>query len=384
MARTIGVAIIGTGFMGSIHARAHTLVRQVFPELEAFPELKVVADIDGPAAERAAFRHSIPRWTTDWRDAIADPAVELVDISVPPFLHQQIATAAAALGKHVYCEKPVGRTLDEGLAIQDAIHKAGVQSFIGLNYRWAPAVQYARDLIQSGKLGAVHSVRIAFRTDASAGPMGRTYTWRFNREAAGAGALADLGAHVFDMARHLAGDIEEVCGTTSIAIPTRRDPSRPEGQQDREITNDDTFAALVTFKSGATGVLEASRVATGTRSDFEFEVSGSTGALRWYFPHLNELQVYLPREDTREMGFTRVRMAAEHPSQGAFIPSPGQPLGYPDTKVIELRTLMEALASGKPASPNIDDWVMTARALAAVPERRWVKLDAIAASIPAS
>jgi predicted dehydrogenase len=382
--RTIGVAIIGTGFMGSIHARAHTLVRQVFPEAAAHPELRVVADIDGPAAERAAFKHGIPRWTTDWRDAIADPAVELVDISVPPFLHQQIATAAAALGKHVYCEKPVGRTLDEGLAIQAAIHKAGVQSFIGLNYRWAPAVQYARELIQSGRIGEVREVRIAFRTDVAAGPIGAGFTWRFSREAAGAGALADLGAHVFDMARYLAGDIAEICGTTKTHVPARPDLSRPEGQQERAVDNDDTFAALVTFENGATGVMEASRIATGTRADFQFEVSGSVGAVRWYFPHLNELELYLPQEDRREQGFTRLRMAAEHPPQGNFIPSPGQPLGYPDTKVIELRTLMEALASGEPASPNIDDWVMTARALEAVPQGRWVRLDAIPASIPAS
>jgi predicted dehydrogenase len=384
MARTIGVAIIGTGFMGSIHARAHTLVRQVFPEAAAHPELRVVADIDGPAAERAAFKHSIPRWTTDWRDAIADPSVELVDISVPPFLHQQIATAAAKLGKHVYCEKPVGRTLEEGLAIQAAIHQAGVQSFIGLNYRWAPAVQYARELIQSGRIGEVREVRIAFRTDVAAGPIGAGFTWRFSREAAGAGALADLGAHVFDMARYLAGDIAEICGTTKTHVPARPDLSRPEGQQTRAVDNDDTFAALVTFESGATGVMEASRIATGAGADFQFEVSGSVGAVRWYFPHLNELQLYLPQEDRREQGFTRLRMAAEHPSQGNFIPSPGQPLGYPDTKVIELRALMEARASGEPASPNIDDWVMTARALEAVPQGRWVRLDAIPASIPAS
>src|SRR5436190_3346084 len=148
MAKTFGVAIIGTGFMGSIHARAHTLVRQIFPDSAGFPELRVVADIDGPAAERAAFKHGIPRWVTDWREAIDDPSIDVVDISAPPFLHHEIATAAAALGKHVYCEKPVGRTLAEALAIQDAIHRAGVQSFLGLNYRWAPAVLYARDLIR--------------------------------------------------------------------------------------------------------------------------------------------------------------------------------------------------------------------------------------------
>jgi predicted dehydrogenase len=384
MARTIGVAIIGTGFMGSIHARAHTLVRQIFPESGAHPELRVVADIDGPAAERAAFKHSIPRWTTDWRDAVADPSVELVDISAPPFLHQQIATEAARLGKHIYCEKPVGRTLEEGLAIQAAIHAAGVQSFIGLNYRWAPAVQYARELIQSGRLGEIRDVRISFRTDVLAGPIGATFTWRFSREAAGAGALADLGAHVFDMARYLAGDIDEVLGMTTTSVPTRHDPTRPPGQQDRAVDNDDTFAALVTFKSGATGIMDASRIATGTRSDFGFTVNGSIGAVRWYFPHLNDLELYLPQEDRREQGFTRLRMAAEHPPQGSFIPSPGQPLGYPDTKVIELRTLMEALASGQPASPNIDDWVMTARALDAVPQRRWVKIGAEATPVVAS
>jgi predicted dehydrogenase len=303
---------------------------------------------------------------------------------VPPFLHQEIASAAAALGKHVYCEKPVGRTLEEGLAIQAAIKNAGVQSFIGLNYRWAPAVQYARELVQSGRLGEIRDVRISFRTDVLAGPIGAGFTWRFSREAAGAGALADLGAHVFDMARYLAGDIDEVLGTTATHVPTRLDLSRPESQQERTVDNDDTFAALVTFKSGATGVMEASRIATGTRADFSFEVTGSIGCVRWYFPHLNELQLYLPQEDKREQGFTRLRMSAEHPPQGNFIPSPGQPLGYADTKVIELRTLMEALASGEPASPNIDDWVMTARALDAVPRRRWVKIGALAEPVAAS
>ncbi len=384
MSRTIGVAIIGTGFMGAIHARAHTLVRQVFPDAPAFPELRVVADIDGPAAERAAFKHSIPRWTTDWRDAIADPTVELVDISAPPFLHREIATAAAALGKHIYCEKPVGRTLEEGLAIQAALNAAGVHSFIGLNYRWAPAVQYARDLIQSGRLGDVRHVRIAFMNDSSAGPIGSTYTWRFNREAAGAGALADVGAHVFDMARYLVGDIDEVCGMTSISVPTRRDPRMPEGEQDRVVDNDDAFAALVRFENGATGVMEASRVATGHRADFEFEVTGSVGAVKWYFPRLNELELYLPQEDIRNQGFTTLRMSAEHPPQGSFIPSPGQPLGYPDTKVIELRELMNALAKGETPRPNIDDWVATARALDAVPERRWIKIGAIAQGVVAS
>src|SRR4051812_6529972 len=375
MSRTIGVAIIGTGFMGSIHARAHTLVRQIFPEAAAHPELRVVADIDGPAAERAAFKHSIPRWTADWRDAIADPTVELVDISVPPFLHREIATAAAALGKHVYCEKPVGRTLAEALAIQDAIHRAGVQSFLGLNYRWAPAVLYARDLIRSGRLGEVRDVRIAFRNDSGAGPIGSTYTWRFNRDLAGAGALADLGAHVFDMARYLAGDLVEVCGTTTISVPTRRDPSRPEGQQDRAVDNDDSFAALVTFASGATGVLEASRVATGSRAEFAFEVAGSVGAGRWAFPHLSELDLSLPQRDSRDNGFPRLRRAAEHPPQGAFIPSPGQPLGYPEVKVIEVQALFAGLARGTALSPNIDDWVAVARALDAVPQRGWVRLD---------
>jgi predicted dehydrogenase len=170
--------------------------------------------------------------------------------------------------------------------------------------------------------------------------------------------------------------------TTS--VPTRLDRSRPEGQQERTVDNDDSFAALVTFKSGATGVMEASRIATGCRADFSFEVNGSIGAVRWYFPHLNELQVYLPQEDMREQGFTRLRMAAEHPPQGSFFPSPGQPLGYPDTKVIEIRTLMEALASGQPASPNIDDWVMTARALDAVPQRKWVRIGALAEPVVAS
>jgi len=180
---------------------------------------------------------------------------------------------------------------------------------------------------------------------------------------------------LFDMARFLAGDIAELSGMTSVKVPTRRDSRRPEGQQDREVENDDAFAALVRFTSGATGVLEANRVATGARTDFSFEVTGSLGAVKWTFGRLSELELYLPEEDRRAQGFRRIRMAVEHPFQGAFIPSPGHPIGYPDTKVIEIHSFLDGLARNEAVSPNIDDYVAIARAMAGVPERRWVTVS---------
>ena len=172
VAKEYGIGLIGTGFMGGIHARAHNLVRQVFPESAGLPVLKVVADVREADAAAAADRFGIPRWTTDWRALVADPEVAIVDICAPPFLHLPIATAAAAAGKPVYCEKPVGRDRAEAEEVWGAVRAAGVRTFVGFNYRWAPAVLYARDLIASGQLGEPSLARVAYLIDFDAGPLG--------------------------------------------------------------------------------------------------------------------------------------------------------------------------------------------------------------------
>jgi predicted dehydrogenase len=373
MARQIGIGLIGTGFMGGIHMRAYRQAPWIFPQAAAQPDVRVVADARLEDARAFAERFGIPRWTDDWRSLLADPAVELVDITTPPSLHVRMATATAEAGKHVYCEKPVGRGLDETLAIWRAVRRAGVASYVGFNYRLAPAVILAREIIASGRLGQIRQVKNSFRTSYDGGGLG-AWRWRFSREAAGAGALADVGSHVFDLALHLAGPITRVCGITTISVPERPDPDPAAGGANRPVDNDDSFAALVQFANGATGLVDGSRVATGSRGEITVDIVGSEGALRWDFRRMNELQVCYASTPEVEQGFTTVQTGPANWPFGQFIPSP-LGLGYADTKVIEVYRLVEALAKDERIAPNLDDMLAVARLLDAVQQGGWVSVE---------
>jgi predicted dehydrogenase len=367
----VGIALIGTGFMGAIHARSYRNAPLIFPDAAGHPDIRVVADLRLEDARTFAERYSIPEWTDDWRTLLDRPDVELVDICTPPVLHQRIAVAAAAAGKHIYCEKPVGRGLDETTAIWEAVCTAGVASFVGFNYRHAPAVILARELIASGRLGSIRQAKLSFRSswDASGEAPWR---WRFSREEAGAGALADVGSHVFDLARHLAGPITRICGLTRITIGERPDPDSEAGAK-RVVDNDDTFAALVEFANGATGIVDGSRVATGSKVELTIDIVGAVGAVRWDFRRMNELQVYFPNESPVEQGFVTIQTGPAIWPYGQFAPSP-QGLGYTDTKVIEVYRVVEAVAKGETIAPDIGDMVEVARLMDAVERGGWVEL----------
>jgi predicted dehydrogenase len=370
--RTVGVGVIGTGFMGGIHARAYGTAPWIFPDATAQPLVRIVADERLADARVFAQRFGIPEWTDDWRSLLTRSDLDVIDICTPPSLHQRIATAVAGAGKHVYCEKPVGRGLDETTAIWEAVKAAGVSSFVGFNFRMAPAAQLGRQIVESGRIGEIRHVRVSYRTNYDNNPdQPVPWRWRFSQEVAGAGALADLGSHAFDMAVHLAGPIRRVCGMTHTFVTERDDPDQSAGGGRRVIDNDDAFAALVELSNGAIGIVDASRASAGSKTEFTFDVSGSAGAVRWDMRRMNELQVcYLNAPET-EQGFTTVQTGPVNDPYGRFIPSP-LGLGYADTKVIEVHRLAEAVASGEPISPSLEDMVQVARLIEAVQRGGWV------------
>jgi predicted dehydrogenase len=282
MAREVGVAVVGFGWMGRVHTQAYLRLPHHFPQLRARPELVAVADEVPGRAEEAAARYGFATATDDWRQLAADPRVHAVSIAAPNFLHREIGVTMAEAGKHIWIEKPVGVSAADTRAVSEAVRKAAVHGTVGFNYRNALAVAAARELILSGEIGAVTHARIRLYSDYAAHPDG-ALTWRYERARGGSGVLGDLASHGVDLARHLLGEIDALIADTAIFVPERARPTgataghtRAMGGVPGPVENEDYVSCLLRFVSGARGVLEACRVSVGEQNNYGFEVHGST------------------------------------------------------------------------------------------------------------
>jgi predicted dehydrogenase len=373
VAQVVGIGVVGMGWMGEAHSRAYRLVGDRFAEREISARLVACADVDPARAAAAHARFGFERSTTDWRDIVDDPAVEAISITAPNNAHLEVIRAALERGKHVNCEKPVGRTPEETLVAAELARAAGRITFVGYNYRWAPVVQHAANLIAGGALGQLTHYRGRFLNGYASDPNG-VLSWRFLAEQ-GFGTLSDLLSHAIDMAHLLAGPIDEVVGSRETFIPTRPLP-RPGGTHydtadagapRGDVTNEDYVGALVRFRGGARGTLEACRVITGSQCDLAFEVHGMRGALAWSFERMNELR-YFRRDDEAptETGWTIELSGPAHPFHRSFNPGWGVGLGYDDLKVIEAAQFLQAVVSGVQGPPGFEDAAAVARVQQAI------------------
>jgi predicted dehydrogenase len=350
MARTIGVGVIGMGWMGQVHSRSYNQLRDRFHGSDT-----VLARAQ-EARERFGFEHV----TTTWQEVIAHPDVEVVNIAAPNGMHLEMNSAAAQAGKHILCEKPVGRFPEDTIQSYLAAREAGVLTLAGYNYRWAPMVQYARALIEQGELGTLTHYYGRFLNGYAGDPLG-FLSWRFLAEQ-GLGTLGDLGSHVIDMAHMLAGPIERVVSNRETFITQR--PIQQPGtgtHYDRAtgseplgaVTNEDYFSAIVRFRHGAQGFLESCRVINGAKCDLSFEVHGTKGALKWSMERMNELRFQRRNQSNpADDGYTELLSGPAYPFHAQFNPAPGLGLGYDDLKVIEAHTFLTSVASGTPAEPD--------------------------------
>ena len=367
MTRTVNVGIVGFGWMGQVHAKALTRVRQHYPDLRARPRLVAVADpADDGRIGYARDVFGIPWSTPDWQELVAREDIDLVCVAGPNFTHRDVAVAAAGQGKHLWIEKPAGRNLLETEQIAEAIEAAGVASAVGFNYRNAPAVELARDLVAAGRLGAVRHVRVQMLGDYCAHPDG-ALTWRFLRDLAGSGVIGDLASHGLDLAQHVVGPVEALLAEASTFITRRPQAtgasshfSRGAGGPLLPVENEDHVVALLRFASGARGVLEASRASVGEQNSYGFEVHGSTGSLARDFRRMGELQVCLD-QDYQAASWTTHRIGPCDGEAGAFQPDTAIPLSFDDLKVIEAERLLAGIVSGAPAGATITDMVAAAR-----------------------
>ena len=377
------MAVAGFGWMGRVHTQAYIRVLHHFPDLPLVPALAGVADEVPGRAEEAAAQFGFATATRDWRDLAADPGVEAVSITAPNFLHREIAVAMAEAGKHIWIEKPVGLTSDDARAVADAVERAGVQGTVGFNYRNAPAVAAARELVAEGRLGSVTHARFRLFSDYAAHPEG-ALTWRYERARGGSGVLGDLAAHGVDLVWHLLGPIDAVVADTALFVPERARPTaataghaRAAGGELGQVENDDYVASLLRLASGARVVLEASRVAVGEQNSYGFEIHGTRGAVLWDFRRMNELAVSLG-DAYQDQPVSTVYVGPGHGLYAAFQPGSGIAMGFDDLKVIEASSFLRSIADGTPHGTTLTDAVRSAATLDAMARsaetRTWVEV----------
>ncbi|MFG2725891.1 Gfo/Idh/MocA family protein [Streptomyces canus] len=384
MVDTLGVAVVGFGWMGRVHTQAYARVPHHYPGLPLRTELVTVAEDVPGRAEEAAAQFGFASATRDWREVAADPRVQAVSITAPNFLHREIGVAMADAGKHIWIEKPVGLTADDARAVADAAAGTGVRSAVGFNYRNAPAVETARALIASGEIGTVTHVRVRLFSDYAAHPQG-ALTWRYERERGGSGVLGDLASHGADLARFLLGDIASLTADTAIFVPER---ARPTGATAGHtlatgelgpVENEDYVNCLLRFASGARGVLEACRVSVGEQNNYGFEVHGTKGAVFWDFRRMGELGI------SRGTGYqdqpvSTVYVGPGDGEFGAFQPGAANAMGYDDLKVVEAYRFLRSVAEGTSYGATLEDAVHSAAVLDAMSRSAesgaWVEVSA--------
>ena len=382
----MGVGLISVGWMGKVHTRAYQSLPIFYPELGVMPELVVAAD---PVEERQRYARDVLGFSEavgDYREVLSRDDVDVVSICAPNFLHAEIGIAAAQAGKSFWIEKPVGRNAVDTEAVESAAVSAGVTTSIGFNYRHAPALEYARQIIAVGELGEITNFRGTFFADYSSDPRG-ALSWRFFRDKAGSGVSGDLMGHLVDLIHYILGPIDRVSAATSIVHAQRPVLAAGggthfdliEGGELGDVENEDYVAMLVQLRrdavaASALGTLEASRITVGKRAAYNLEIYGTRGSLAWDFERMNELELALDNDPAR-MGFQRIMAGPAFGDFSHFQPGAGTSMGFDDLKIVEAKKFVQSFLGRDHLNSNIHDAVAAARVvdagLQSAADERW-------------
>lgn len=364
MSNTIGVGLVGYKFMGKAHSNGYRQVAAFFPDIALRPQMKAICGRDEAAVSAAAAQMGWEGIETDWKKLVSRADIGLIDVSTPGDSHAAISIAAADNGKHVFCEKPLANTLDEARQMLAAVQRNNVIGMVNFNYRRVPAVQLAKHLIDSGRLGKVYHWRAVYLQDWIMDP-NFPLVWRLQKDLAGAGTLGDLGAHIIDLARMLIGEITELTGLTETFI--KRRPvlagttgglGAAGGAEMGEVTVDDAALFLTRFDNGAVGTFEVTRFAKGRANYNSFEINGSKGSLRFNLERMNELEVLLEDDMPDVAGFRNVLVTngGAHKYLSAWWPA-GHIIGWEHTFTHGVYDLLNGIAAGTSPAPTFEDGV---------------------------
>ena len=375
MAKPLRIGMIGYGFMGRAHTNGYKRVADFF-DLEYTPVLQAVAARDLTKAQAFADRWGYQRVESDWRKLVAAPDIDAVDICTPNNLHAEIAIEAAKHGKAILCEKPLSMDTAEGERMVAAIEKAGVPNTVWYNYRRIPAVTFAKQLIDSGRLGRIFHYRAEFLQDWTINadlPQGGAALWRLDAAAAGSGVTGDLLAHCIDTALWLNGPVTDVTAMTETFVKERKHTLTGKVEP---VTIDDACSFLCHFKNGSLGMFESTRYARGHKALYTFEINGENMSLKWDLHDLHRLQMFDYADTGNERGWKSIHITdGDHPYMDKWW-VPGLAIGYEHSFVHQVADFLKAFAQKKPAHPTFRDALETQKVcdavLASAASRQWV------------
>jgi predicted dehydrogenase len=390
---TINVCLVGHKFMGRTHSNAYLKVDKFF-DLPLKPAMHTIVGRDEAELKQFAARWGWSRTSTNWKQAVQDPEVQLVDVGVPNNMHMEMALAALEAGKDVACEKPLAGTLDEARQMRDAAKKARKQTFVWYNYRRVPAVALAHQLVKEGRIGRIYHVRGYYLQDW-AGP-DVPLIWRFSKKVAGSGSHGDLGAHIIDMARFVTGDeFAEINGCiTETFVKERTVPQQGSaggiaggakgGGQKGKVDVDDATLFLARFRGGAVASFEATRFSTGYQNKNGVEVHGEKGAIMFNFEDMNQLSFYDATAERKVQGWAKIMVTQgpNHPYADAWWPD-AHIIGYEHSFINQVADMLNVLGGKAPVVPlpDFEDAYRTQQvmeaAMISAHERRPVKMNEI-------
>lgn len=340
--KAVHIGLIGAGWMGKAHTTAFHNASMRFGD--DMPIFEMVSDVNEDQVKAFAGEMGYKRYTTNWMDIVTDPAIDLVDVATPNSMHFEMAKAALENGKHVFCEKPLSLTAEESRILADLAKEKGVVNYCGFSNIMNPANLYVAELVKSGKLGKIMRVHATYDQDMLLDPK-LPISWRHINKTAGSGALGDLCSHLLSVSQMIMGDMEAVSAIQSIVIPKR--PVKAGSRKMAQVENDDLITFLVKYKNGAIGDFSSSRVATGRKNYFYYEIQGTEGTVVYNLERMCEVQVYFKadadKDQGRDCGFRTVLLNPQHEGFKYFQPAGGIAIAFDDMKTLQSHALMEAM-----------------------------------------
>ncbi|MEJ5219328.1 Gfo/Idh/MocA family oxidoreductase [Cognatishimia sp. D5M38] len=360
----VRAAVLGaSGWMGKVHTMAYQTFPHFLGSENGTAEVKILVEANPDAAADLAQRAPEARIVQDWKEAIADPEIDLIDICLPDSLHYEVAKAALLAGKHVYCEKPLADTAAEARELADIAKEKGVITRVGHAFPRNPVHDLAKEIIDAGEIGEIKLFKACQHIDMYGDPL-TPYMWRANGELAPTGIIGDTGSHVFSFMEFLVGPVAKLVADNFIVTPKRPvvdglaygETAELTGDEDwADITNPDGTNLMVQFANGARGLVDFSRVATGRKFMQTYEIYGTKGSLAYTYDEVNRLRFYSNDDKIGRRGYREIDVGPENETFRAFLPLPNFALGYNESKIIEAAEVVKSIVTNTPAWPTFEN-----------------------------